>query len=779
MPVTPVLFGLGLVLLLVLGGRGAKADEKKPEELPPLPDDETPPEEPPIEEVLPEEEIPAGPGSSPFPGASARQPMPEGALPGPAFPGGVPGASMQPGGYAPGDLDTPGIPGEPSDGVGPSSIPGDDGLPGVPGDMNSYPPGTVPGEGIDSMPGVPTVPGNPGAPATVPGGAVGVPGPTASDIARKRSIIDKAFKAAVDKRRGQLAKNGQSESMEASVAAVREYFKAQGVPLDGNPGDATWRLADREIADRMARVVNAYEIPGKPGAAPSAPTGVPGKPPVATAPTGTPGKPPAPTAPSAPAGRPPAPTAPAPMPVPTTSKPPLPAPPVPAPVPTPVPPTPQAQVETAPVILEEKRKLVAAAFQKGVERRQQGSGSAAQAAAAQASAQAQAQAVAQAAQARTEAEQLEAKRKLVAASFEDAVNARESYESSVEAKGKQQKIDPFWLQDDTALDNALSAAVESILPGPSPATPAPKTAPRAPAPPKPKASVKPQDDPQKQALVKQGLNTLITHARNTFKSRLGKDYPQSWANDLGREYQRMLLLDRTGKQMSALLFFAMPLPMIQAQVNEAVRVGRKTVDQQADFYALTPQAYLAKYPSRGMTVAQVQAVKSRGVPVAGVMMGAAEYIGAANSTAAARRKKAVNNVASLYKKAGVPLSKPDPKVAFWRMPIETIRARLAAVRAQIPSPVAVAKAPVTNAQLEVKRQKIAAAFERAVARRRTNRPKESPAASRNFVVAQWKKRKIPLTKPPVVSGMYGTAYAHAPAPSSGGLVAFREWKLGW
>lgn len=346
-------------------------------------------------------------------------------------------------------------------------------------------------------------------------------------------------------------------------------------------------------------------------------------------------------------------------------------------------------------------------------------------------------------------EVLEQKRQMVAQAFNDATTAHEAYTASVEEKARQQKIDPFWLLDDPQTDAKLSETIraveQEIVPGVAPARPQPKA---PPAPKRPTPTVRIETEAQKKALVGDGIKRLIEYARKTFRERLKRDYPPSFAKKLGTDYEDALTVPvGFGRpRLSAMELWAMPAANLKARVDEAIRSLTLGVDREADLYALPVEKYAEKYRVPKNQLAQFEAIKQRGVPIAG-------FVGAA---IADRKKKATAYAVGLFKKAGIPLAKPDPRIAFWRQPAAAVAARLEAVRRAVPKPIAAPARRVTGTDLERKRQKVAAAFQAAVNARKTTllargrkEPEKNTLAA---VAAQFTRRKIPLGRPPTVSG---------------------------
>lgn len=146
-------------------------------------------------------------------------------------------------------------------------------------------------------------------------------------------------------------------------------------------------------------------------------------------------------------------------------------------------------------------------------------------------------------------------------------------------------------------------------------------------------------------------------------------------------------------------------------------------------------------------------------------------------------------VAAHFKKLGIPLGRPDPRLAFWRQPASAITAQLTnainsipmppggtapgvtlatpvmpRVPAPAPKPVAksaakpvakpVVKVPAKAlapsadaASLERKRVLVASAFEKTKAKHKGARPKDTDKVAVNSVAAHFRRAGIPLAKP--------------------------------
>lgn len=138
-------------------------------------------------------------------------------------------------------------------------------------------------------------------------------------------------------------------------------------------------------------------------------------------------------------------------------------------------------------------------------------------------------------------------------------------------------------------------------------------------------------------------------------------------------------------------------------------------------------------------------------------------------------------VATHFKKLGIPLGRPDPKLAFWRQPAPAIAAQLQNAINSVPmppggtapgvsivapamplSPVAPAPKPtalrpagqkiapasgIDAASLERKRVSVAKAFEAAKVKHKKARPKDADKLAVNAVAAHFKRAGVPLARP--------------------------------
>lgn len=306
-PVIP-LFGLGLLLMLLAGGK-AKADEQLPELPEEIPEPEPEPQPETDAVVMPEDgPLPGmepggggGGGGGPsdigpsYPGGGGG-----GSYTGPSYPGGGGGYSsslpsvddgMGPG-VGPGpSISTPGggsaaSTAAPGAGTGPATAPSSVVMPDGAGPGTG--PGTGPSASTDTGPstGPAAAPGaGPGTgPATSPGGSQQVDSvvmpegeetqPAGAGVPQsKKDIVNRAFRQALAKHVQQLNAAGIEEPEEESVAKIRKFFGSKGVPSSADVNNPFWKKSEREIADALANVVNSYQSGAKPvSAAPQAQT---------------------------------------------------------------------------------------------------------------------------------------------------------------------------------------------------------------------------------------------------------------------------------------------------------------------------------------------------------------------------------------------------------------------------------------------------------------------------------------------------------------------------